>query len=409
MSSRPVRPTAPSLRKCGESQDGPDRALDGFFEWLGRQPRNTPDQQVELAREYQTARRAFWGVVLGCPGADGDEVRGIVSATATSVGWVPADEPLLEHVLRTDVGLALVDVVARVAPAEHRALLRGRKRLSESNLRLVVSVAKRYRAPKDPHVTLAVTLPFADLIQEGTVGLMKACDRFDPDRGFKFSTYATWWIRQAINRALVDKARLVRVPTHVADKLGQIAREETRFAAREGRQPTDEELAELADVTVAKIEAARAARMMARVVPLHGDPDHESGDASGTSSETRSTEVGDVLARLTDGREVGAAITIEEDYDEMMSDDSAEARIADALDALAPPGADLWRRKARATIELRWGLVPGENVDPNVVRTFKEIGDELGVSREKARQWAVQGEEFIRAWLRNCNRHPDAQ
>jgi RNA polymerase primary sigma factor len=405
MSPRPVRSTAPSLRKCGESQDGPDRALDGFFEWLGRQPRNTSDQQVELAREYQLARRAFWGRVINYPGADGDAVRDIVCASATSSGWVSGDEPLLEYVLRTDVGLVLVDAVAHVAPAEHRALLRGRKRLSESNLRLVVSVAKRYRAPKDPHVTLAVTLPFADLIQEGTVGLMKGCDRFDPDRGFKFSTYATWWIRQAINRALVDKARLVRVPTHVADKLGQITREETRFAAREGRQPTDEELAELADVTVAKIEAARAARTMARVVPLHGDPDHESGSLAG---EGQSTEIGDVLARLTDGREVGAAITVEADYDEMMSDDSAEARIADALDALAPPGADPWRRKARATIEMRWGLVPDENVDPNVIRTFKEIGDALGVSREKARQWAVQGEEFIRTWLRSTNRHPDA-
>jgi len=407
MSSRTVRSTAPSLRKCGESQDGPDRALDGFFEWLSRQPRNTSDQQVELAREYQTARRTFWGVVLSCPGVDGDAARDTVHTSATQSGWVDADESLLEYILRTDVGLALVDAVAYVAPTEHRALLRGRKRLSESNLRLVVSVAKRYRAPKDPHVTLAVTLPFADLIQEGTVGLMKGCDRFDPDRGFKFSTYATWWIRQAINRALVDKARLVRVPTHVADKLGQITREETRFAARMGRQPTDEELADLADVTVAKIEAARAARTMARVVPLHGDPDHETGD--GTAGEGHSTEAGDMLARLTDGREVGSAITIEEDYDAMMSDDSAEARIADALDALAPPGADLWRRKARATIEMRWGLVPGENVDPNVVRTYKEIGDELGVSREKARLWAVQGEEFIRTWLRNSNRHPDAQ
>lgn len=409
MSPRPARPSAPSLRKCGESQDGPDRVLDGFFAWLSRQPRNTPDQQVELAREYQLARRTFWGVVLAHPGAAGDAVRGTVRDAATGAGWVPGDgELLLEYVLRTNVGLELVDAVAHVAPVEHRALLRGRKRLSESNLRLVVAVAKRYRAPKDPHVTLAVTLPFADLIQEGTVGLMKGCDRFDPGRGFKFSTYATWWIRQAINRALVDKARLVRVPTHVADKLGQIAREETQFAARVGRQPTDEELAELADVTVAKIEAARAARTMARVVPLHGDPDHEGGDAGGTVGEGRSTETGDVLARLTDGREVGSAIAFEEDYDDMLSDDSAEARIADALDALAPPGADLWRRKARATIEMRWGLVPGENVDPDVVRTFKEIGDELGVSREKARQWAVQGEEFIRTWLRSSNRHPDA-
>jgi len=300
MSPRPPRPTAPSLRTCGDSQDGPDHVLDSFFAWLGRQPRNTPEQQVELAREYQAARRAFWATVLADPDG-GPTVAAVLVDDAARDGWGATDGTLLDYALRSDVGLSLAGDVAFLAPVEYRALLRGRKRLSESNLRLVVAVAKRYRAPKDPHVTLAVTLPFADLIQEGTVGLMKGCDRFDPNRGFKFSTYATWWIRHAINRALVDKARLVRVPTHVADKLGKIAREETKFAAQHGRHPTDSELAELADVTVAKIEAARAARTMARVVPLHGDPDDTDAGVSGVGSgETRSQDMGDMLARLTE-------------------------------------------------------------------------------------------------------------
>jgi len=409
MSPRPPRPTAPSLRTCGDSQDGPDHVLDSFFAWLGRQPRNTPEQQVELAREYQAARRAFWATVLADPDG-GPTVAAVLVDDAARDGWGATDGTLLDYALRSDVGLSLAGDVAFLAPVEYRALLRGRKRLSESNLRLVVAVAKRYRAPKDPHVTLAVTLPFADLIQEGTVGLMKGCDRFDPNRGFKFSTYATWWIRHAINRALVDKARLVRVPTHVADKLGKIAREETKFAAQHGRHPTDSELAELADVTVAKIEAARAARTMARVVPLHGDPDDtDAGNAGAGSGETRSQDMGDMLARLTDGREVESAIAFEEDYDEMLANDSPGARVQDALDALAPANTDPWRRNARAAIEMRWGL--RGDVAPTGAAgttTFKEIGDALGVSREQARKWVERGERFCREWLRDAGRHPDA-
>lgn len=411
MAPRPNRPTAPSLRKCGDSQDGPDEALDAFFEWLGRQPRNTSDMQVELARKYQAARSTFWCAVFNA-GADGDVVHARIMADAVLAGWTVTDGTTLDYALRSDVGLSLAASVSTLAVAEYRALLAGRKRLSESNLRLVVAVAKRYRAPKDPRVTLAVTLPFADLIQEGTVGLMKACDRFDPDRGFKFSTYATWWIRHAINRALVDKARLVRVPTHVADKLGKIAREETKFAAREGRPPTDAELAELADVTVAKIEAARAARTMARVVPLHGDPDDADGCCGhgGSDSAGEHADMGDMLARLTDGREVESAITFEEDYDAALSSDTPVARVADALDALAPPGADAWRRRARAAIEMRWGLGADAPPIPTAASTvtFKDIGDALGVSREQARKWVVAGEKFCREWLRLAGRQPDA-
>jgi RNA polymerase primary sigma factor len=270
------------------------------------------------------------------------DVGGVVTAGLPAAPPEQGAEDAVRLYLRSIGRVPLItrEDEVRLAKRIEQNDMSAKNALIEANLRLVVSIAKRYTGRG---------LTLLDLIQEGNLGLIRAVEKFDWRRGFKFSTYATWWIRQAITRALADQSRTIRIPVHMVERMNRVARAKRSLMQQHNREPTSEEIAVLVEMTPKKVD--EILKLGQEPVSLEAPVGGEEGDAS----------LGDFISDDVGDRPL-----------EVVANQIRDKDLQEVLDSLP------WRE--RRVIELRYGL--GDKGP----MTLEDIGHEVGVTRERVRQ-----------------------
>lgn len=317
------------------------------------------DLNAEEEKRAQETRKAEQVVEVDIlENVDIDDTVGLYIREAAQVPLLTAEEEL-ELAQRIERGrLAREELVKGHVTSRRRTELRrltedgwsAREHLIVANSRLVISVAKKY---------MGRGVPFLDLIQEGNIGLMRAAKKFDYRRGFKFSTYATWWIRQAVTRALSDQSRTIRVPVHMGDQISRMLRVQHQLKQEISRDPTVEELAGALNIPTKKVEYMM--QVARRPLSLHTPVGEEEDDVLGDFIEDHDAPAPDETASYNLLRE----------------------HLEGLLDRLPP-------REARI-LQLRYGLLDGQ------VLTLNEVGRRMGVTRERVRQIEAQALNRLRS------------